>query len=106
VTERSGAVEHPPYIVSCGGGTGLHDRPVSGNGGLLVVSFPWQGQDLVRRLAEACRFMAEEFTERATPVRLFSSPTACQLLVTLAQSRSIVIDMMQLTGMDHSEHLG
>jgi hypothetical protein len=47
--------------------------------------------------------MAEEFTERATPVRLFSSPTACQLLVTLAQSRSIVIDMMQLTGMDHSE---
>jgi hypothetical protein len=57
---------------------------------------------LVRRLAEACRFMAEEFAERATPVRLFSSPTACQLL-TLAQSRSIVIDMMQLTGMDPSE---
>jgi len=47
VTERSGAVEHPPYIVSCGGGTGLHYRPVSGNGGLLVVWFPWQGQDLV-----------------------------------------------------------
>jgi hypothetical protein len=44
-----------------------------------VVSFPWQGQDLVRRLAEACRFMAEEIAERATPVRMFSSPTACQL---------------------------
>jgi len=78
VTERSGAVEPPLYIVSCGGGTGLHDRPVSGNGGLLVVWFPRQGQDLVRRLAEACRFMAEEFAERATPVRLFSSPTARQ----------------------------
>ena len=100
--ERSGAVEPPLYIVSWGGGTGLHDRPVSGNGRLLVVWFPWQGQDLVRRLAEACRFMPRS-SRNGHASALVQLTECASAAVTLAQSRSTVIEMMQLTGMDHWE---
>jgi uncharacterized membrane protein YgaE (UPF0421/DUF939 family) len=71
-------------------------------------------QDLVRRLAEACRFMAQELAEYRLPtaardqlreigeasvqVQLTDSVSAT---VILAQTRSMVIDVMQLTGMDY-----
>jgi hypothetical protein len=102
VPERSGAVEHPPYVVSRGGGTGLHDRPVLGNGGLLVVRFPWP-----------VKTWSDYWQKRAglwpRSLRNGRRQCVCQLTdcvsaaVSLAQSRSIVIDMLQLTGMDHSE---
>ena len=73
-------------------------------------------QDLLQRLAESSRFMAKELAERRLPtaardrlreigdvssnVQLTDSMSA---VVILAQTRSIVIDMMQLTGMDYPE---
>ena len=77
---------------------------------------PVSYQDLVRRLAEACRFMAEELAERRLPTaardqlrEIGEASALVQLnysmstVVILAQTRSIVIDMMQLTGMDYLE---
>ena len=73
-------------------------------------------QDLVRRLAAACRFTAEELAEHRLPIaardRLIEIGQASALVqlncsmsavVILAQTRSMVIDMMQLTGMDYPE---
>jgi hypothetical protein len=71
-------------------------------------------QDLVRRLAEACRFMAKELAEHRLPTaardqlrEIGETSTHVQLtdsvsaVVILAQTRSIVIDMLQLTRMDY-----
>ena len=73
-------------------------------------------QDLMRRLAEACRFMAQELAERRFPtaardqlreigeasahLQLSDSMSA---VVILAQTRSIVADLMELTGMSYAE---
>ena len=102
MTERSGALEHQPYVVSCGGGTGLHDRPVPGNGGLLVVRFRWP----VKTRSDGWQKRAVHDRgvrgtgDASALVQLTDGVSAA---VTLAQARSIVIDMMQLTGVDHSE---
>jgi hypothetical protein len=73
-------------------------------------------QDLIRRLAEACRFIAKELSERRLPLaardqlREIGEATAHQELthsvsavVILAQTRSIVVDLLELTGMDYQE---
>jgi hypothetical protein len=73
-------------------------------------------QDLIRRLAAACRWIAGEFSERRLPtaaqdhlweigeatshVQLSDSMSA---VVILAQIRSLVADLMQLSGMDYLE---
>jgi len=73
-------------------------------------------QDLIKELAEACRFIAEELAERRLPtaardrlreigeasahLQLADSMSA---VVILAQVRSMVADLMQLTGMDYLE---
>jgi hypothetical protein len=75
---------------------------------------PTDYQDLMRRLAEACRFMAAELGARRLPtaardwlqeigeasahLQLTSSISA---VVILAQTRSLVADMMELTGVDY-----
>jgi uncharacterized membrane protein YgaE (UPF0421/DUF939 family) len=83
----------------------------------------WRGEevpvayeDLIRRLAEACRFVARELAERRLPtaardeLRKIGEATAHLHLtesisadVILAQLRSMVTDLMQLTGMDYFE---
>jgi hypothetical protein len=73
-------------------------------------------QDLMRRLAEACRFIARELAERRFPtaardqLREIGEATAhlqlsnsMSAVVILAQTRSIVADMMELTGMSYVE---
>ena len=71
-------------------------------------------QDLMRRLAEALRFIAAELRARRLPtaardqleeigeasaqVQVTASISA---VVVLAQTRSMVADMMELTGMDY-----
>jgi uncharacterized membrane protein YgaE (UPF0421/DUF939 family) len=73
-------------------------------------------QDLVRRLVEACRFIAHEFMEHRLPttakdrLREIAEATAhlqlthsISAVVILAQIRSIVIDLMELTGMEYAE---
>ena len=73
-------------------------------------------QDLIRRLAEVCRFIARELDEQRLPtaardqlrdigeasahLQLTDSMSA---VVILAQTRSMVADLMQLTGMDYHE---
>ena len=73
-------------------------------------------QDLIRRLAEVCRFIAQELGEQRLPtaardelreigeasahLQLTGSMSA---VVILAQLRSMVADLMQLTGMDYHE---
>jgi hypothetical protein len=73
-------------------------------------------QDLIRRLAEACRFIAGELEARRLPtaardqlreigeasgqIQLTGSMSA---VVILAQTRSMVVDLIQLTGMDYHE---
>jgi uncharacterized membrane protein YgaE (UPF0421/DUF939 family) len=73
-------------------------------------------QDLIRRLAEVCRFRARELEEQRLPtaardelreigeasahLQLTGSMSA---VVILAQLRSMVADLMQLTGMDYHE---
>jgi uncharacterized membrane protein YgaE (UPF0421/DUF939 family) len=73
-------------------------------------------QDLIRRLAEVCRFIARELEEQRLPtaardglreigeasahLQLTGSMSA---VVILAQLRSMVADLMQLTGMDYHE---
>ena len=73
-------------------------------------------QDLVRRLAEACRFIAHEFMEHRLPTtakdrlrEIAEASAHLQLthsisaVVILAQIRSIVTDLMELTGMEYAE---
>jgi uncharacterized membrane protein YgaE (UPF0421/DUF939 family) len=77
---------------------------------------PTAYQDLLRRLAEACRFIAKELSERRLPLaardqlREIGEATAHQELthsvsavVILAQTRSMVVDLLELTGMDYQE---
>jgi uncharacterized membrane protein YgaE (UPF0421/DUF939 family) len=79
-------------------------------------SVPTAYQDLMRRLAEAFRFIAAELGARRLPtaardrlreigeasahLQLAASISA---VVILAQTRSLVADMMELTGMDYLE---
>jgi uncharacterized membrane protein YgaE (UPF0421/DUF939 family) len=73
-------------------------------------------QDLIRQLADACRFVARELAEGRLPtaardeLRRIGEASARQPLtqsisadVILAQIRSMVTDLLQLTGMDYSE---
>jgi len=73
-------------------------------------------QDLVRRLAEACRFIAHELMEHRLPTtakdrlrEIAEASAHLQLthsisaVVILAQIRSIVTDLMELTGMEYPE---
>ena len=73
-------------------------------------------QDLVRRLAEACRFIAHELIEHRLPTtakdrlrEIAEASAHLQLthsisaVVILAQIRSIVTDLMELTGMEYAE---
>ena len=73
-------------------------------------------QELVRRLAEACRFIAHEFSEHRLPnaardrLREIAEATShlqlthsISAVVILAQTRSMVTDLMELTGMEYVE---
>jgi uncharacterized membrane protein YgaE (UPF0421/DUF939 family) len=80
------------------------------------VDVPMAYQDLVRRLAETCRFIAHEFSQHRLPtaardhlreiaeasghLQLTHSMSA---VVILAQTRSMVADLMELTGMTYAE---
>jgi len=77
---------------------------------------PTAYQDLMRRLAEACRFIAAELEARRLPTaardrlqQIGQASAHLQLaasisaVVILAQTRSLVADMMELTGMDYLE---
>jgi hypothetical protein len=102
VTERSGAAEHPPYIgravaalafmiVQCPVTAGFswfgsRGRVKTWSDGWQKRAGLWQG---VRRTGDA-----------SAHVQLTDCLSAA---ASLAQSRSTVIEMMQLTGMDHSE---
>jgi uncharacterized membrane protein YgaE (UPF0421/DUF939 family) len=73
-------------------------------------------QDLIQRLAEVCRFIARELDEQRLPsaardqlqevgeasahLQLTGSMSA---VVILAQTRSMVVDLMELTGLDYHE---
>ncbi len=71
-------------------------------------------QDLVRQLAKACRFIAHEFSEHRLPttakdpLQAIAEATphlplthSISAVVILAQIRSMVIDLLELTGMDY-----
>ena len=73
-------------------------------------------EDLIRRLAEACRSIAQELAEHRLPAaardqlrEIGTASSHLQLthsistVVILAQTRSIVVDMMELTGMEYHE---
>jgi len=73
-------------------------------------------QDVVRRLAEACRFIAHEFSDHRLPtaardrLREIAEATphlqlthSISAVVILAQTRSMVADLMELTGMEYVE---
>jgi uncharacterized membrane protein YgaE (UPF0421/DUF939 family) len=73
-------------------------------------------QEVVRRLAEACRFIAHEFSEHRLPTaardrlrEIAEATSQLQLthsmsaVVILAQTRSMVTDLMELTGMEYVE---
>ena len=80
------------------------------------VDVPMAYQDLVRRLAEACRFIAHEFSEHRLPtaardqlreiaeasghLQLTHSLSAVTIL---AQTRSMAADLMELAGMTYGE---
>jgi hypothetical protein len=77
---------------------------------------PTAYQHLMRRLAEAFRFIAAELGARRLPTaardRLqeigeasahLQLATSISAVVILAQTRSLVADMMELTGMDYLE---
>jgi uncharacterized membrane protein YgaE (UPF0421/DUF939 family) len=77
---------------------------------------PLAYQDLVRRLAEACRFIAHEFSEHRLPtaakdrLREIAEATphlelthSISAVVILAQTRSMVADLMELTGMEYEK---
>ena len=89
-------------------------------GGVLS---PWRGdpvpegyQDLIRRLAGACRFISGELEARRLPTaardqlrEIGEASADLQLtgsisaVVILAQTRSMVVDLIQLTGMDYHD---
>jgi hypothetical protein len=73
-------------------------------------------QEVVRRLAEACRFVAHEFSEHRLPtaardrLREIAEATphlqlthSISAVVVLAQTRSMVVDLMELTGLQYGE---
>jgi hypothetical protein len=73
-------------------------------------------QDLIRRLAKVCRYIADEFSEHRFPtaardqLREIGEDSAhlqlthsLSTVVILAQVRSIVADMIQLTGLSYHE---
>jgi uncharacterized membrane protein YgaE (UPF0421/DUF939 family) len=73
-------------------------------------------QEVVRRLGEACRFIAHEFSEHRLPtaardrLREIAEATphlqlthSISAVVILAQTRSMVTDLMELTGMEYVE---
>jgi uncharacterized membrane protein YgaE (UPF0421/DUF939 family) len=73
-------------------------------------------QDLIRLLADACRFIAKELAERRLPTaardqlqEIAETTAHLQLshsisaVVILAQIRSMVADLMELTGMEYAE---
>jgi uncharacterized membrane protein YgaE (UPF0421/DUF939 family) len=73
-------------------------------------------QEVVRRLAEACRFIAHEFSEHRLPtaardrLREIAEATphlqlthSLSAVVILAQTRSMVVDLMELTGLQYGE---
>jgi uncharacterized membrane protein YgaE (UPF0421/DUF939 family) len=73
-------------------------------------------EDLIRRLAEACRFVARELAEHRLPTaardelgKIGEASAHLHLTesisadVILAQARSMVADMLQLTGVDYFE---
>jgi uncharacterized membrane protein YgaE (UPF0421/DUF939 family) len=73
-------------------------------------------QEVVRRLAEACRFIAHEFSEHRLPtaardrLREIAEATphiqlthSISAVVILAQTRSMVVDLMELTGLQYGE---
>jgi uncharacterized membrane protein YgaE (UPF0421/DUF939 family) len=73
-------------------------------------------QEVIRRLAEACRFIAHEFSEHRLPnaardrLREIAEATShlqlthsISAVVILAQTRSMVTDLMELTGMEYVE---
>jgi hypothetical protein len=73
-------------------------------------------QELVRRLAEACRFIAHEFSEHRLPsaardrLREIAEATphlqlthSLSAVVILAQTRSMVVDLMELAGLQYGE---
>jgi uncharacterized membrane protein YgaE (UPF0421/DUF939 family) len=73
-------------------------------------------QDLVRRLAETCRFIAHDFSEHRLPtaardqLREIAEATphihlthSISAIVILAQTRSVVTDLLELTGMEYVE---
>jgi uncharacterized membrane protein YgaE (UPF0421/DUF939 family) len=77
---------------------------------------PVANQELVRRLAEACRFIAHEFSDHRLPnaardrLREIAEATShlqlthsISAVVILAQTRSMVTDLMELTGMEYVE---
>jgi uncharacterized membrane protein YgaE (UPF0421/DUF939 family) len=77
---------------------------------------PLAYQDLVRQLAEACRFIAHELSEHRLPaaakdrLREIAEATphlqlthSISAVVILAQIRSMVSDLMELTGMEYAE---
>ena len=73
-------------------------------------------QDLIRRLAEASRLIAKELTEHRLPTAArdqlreiaetsahLSLTESMSAVVILAQTRSMVADMMQLTGIEYAD---
>jgi uncharacterized membrane protein YgaE (UPF0421/DUF939 family) len=73
-------------------------------------------QEVIRRLAGACRFIAHEFSEHRLPnaardrLREIAEATShlqlthsISAVVILAQTRSMVTDLMELTGMEYVE---
>lgn len=74
-------------------------------------------QDLIRRLAQQCRFIAHEFSEHRLPTTAVRDQLkeigeasahlhlthSISTVVILAQVRSIVADMIQLTGMSYHD---
>jgi hypothetical protein len=76
-------------------------------------------EDLIRRLAEACRVISNELAERRLPkaardqLREIGEASAhlqlthsISAVVILAQIRSMVADLMELTGMEYLEARG
>jgi uncharacterized membrane protein YgaE (UPF0421/DUF939 family) len=79
-------------------------------------SVPEDYQDLIERLAEACRFMARELEAHRLPVRARERlqsigvdsahvplDDSISAVVVLAQTRSMVADLLELTGLSYAE---
>jgi hypothetical protein len=109
---------------SLAGRAGLRDRHVTGDRDWRGStdddpgrrSVPEAYQDPIRRLAEACRLIANELAEHRLPaaardqLREIAETSAhlpltqsMSAVVILAQTRSMVADMMQLTGLEYAD---